>query len=57
MRVQTSITNPLRIAALPFGTGGGLIGITFAPGKQQRDGKEEDGAEDHEQPVAERAGL
>ena len=38
MTVQTSLTNPLRIAALPFGTGGGLLGITFAPGKAQPGG-------------------
>ena len=35
MTIQTSRTNPLRIAEVPFGTAGGLIGITFAPGKQQ----------------------
>ena len=38
MTIQTSITSPLRIAAVPFGTRGGLIGLTFAPGKQQADG-------------------
>ena len=34
-RLLTSVNNPLRIAELP--TGGGMIGITFAPGKQQDD--------------------
>ena len=38
MTPQTSITNPLRIDAVPFGSNGGLIGLTIAPGKQQRDG-------------------
>lgn len=32
---QTSLTNPLRIAELA--AGGGMIGITFAPGKTQAD--------------------
>ena len=32
---QTSASNPLLIAELPSGPGGGVIGITFAPGKQQ----------------------
>jgi len=36
--IQTSSTNPLRIAAVPFGDQGGLIGVTFAPGKQQPGG-------------------
>lgn len=35
-RLRTSADNPLRIAELPVGDG--LIGITFAPGKQQADG-------------------
>ena len=34
--ILTSADNPLRIAELPVG--GGTIGITFAPGKQQPDG-------------------
>ena len=38
MTPKTSDTNPLRIAPLPFGSAGGLLGLTFAPGKQQRDG-------------------
>ena len=38
MTIQTSATNPLRIDALPFGKAGGQIGLTFAPGKHQRDG-------------------
>ena len=38
MTPHTSDTNPLRIASLPFGGGGGVLGLTFAPGKQQRDG-------------------
>ena len=38
MTILTSATNPLRIAAVPFGAGGGLIGISFAPGKRQEDG-------------------
>ena len=38
MTIQTSTTHPLRIATVPFGTGDGLIGITFAPGKQQPGG-------------------
>jgi ADP-ribosyl-[dinitrogen reductase] hydrolase len=38
MSTQTSTTNPLRIDAVPFGSSGGLIGLTIAPGKQQRDG-------------------
>ncbi len=36
--VRTSSDNPLRIAELPAGPGGGVIGITFAPGKRQPDG-------------------
>ena len=36
--VLTSQSNPLRIAELPWAEGGGLIGITFLPGKQQPDG-------------------
>lgn len=36
--VVTSSDSPLRIAELPANTGGGLIGITFAPGKQQPGG-------------------
>ncbi len=35
-RPATSTGNPLRIAELPLG--GGVVGITFAPGKQQPDG-------------------
>ena len=35
MKNQTSANNPLRIDTLPFGPAGGLIGLTFAPGKQQ----------------------
>ena len=35
---QTSTTNPLHIAEVPAGRGGGAIGITFAPGKQQAAG-------------------
>ena len=38
MTPQTSDTNPLRIATVPFGRAGGLLGLTFAPGKQQGDG-------------------
>ena len=38
MKNQTSATNPLRIDSLPFGPAGGLIGLTFAPGKQQSNG-------------------
>ena len=38
MTIQTSLTNPLHIAVLPFGTGDGLLGITFAPGKVQPGG-------------------
>jgi ADP-ribosyl-[dinitrogen reductase] hydrolase len=32
----TSANNPLRIAEIPFGSKAGLIGVTFAPGKQQQ---------------------
>ncbi|WP_266180216.1 protein-tyrosine phosphatase family protein [Dyella humicola] len=32
--IRTSVTDPLRIATLPV-TGGGAIGVTFAPGKHQ----------------------
>ena len=32
---KTSASNPLRIATLQAGSGGGVIGVTFAPGKQQ----------------------
>ena len=32
---HTSQTNPLKIATVPVGTQGGLIGIVFAPGKHQ----------------------
>jgi ADP-ribosyl-[dinitrogen reductase] hydrolase len=35
--VQTSASNPVRIAELPVSDNGGLIGITFAPGKRQLD--------------------
>src|SRR4051812_4206741 len=31
----TSTDNPLRIAEIAVGTAGGLIGVTFAPGKVQ----------------------
>lgn len=31
----TSKSNPLRIAEIPVGLAGGLLGVTFAPGKQQ----------------------
>src|SRR4051812_45878799 len=34
----TSTNNVLRIAELPAGAGGGVIGITFAPGKTQANG-------------------
>ncbi len=34
---KTSASNPLRIATIQAGSGGGAIGITFAPGKQQAD--------------------
>ena len=33
---MTSSDNPLRIAEIPIGSAGGMIGVTFAPGKQQR---------------------
>ena len=33
----TSVDNPLRIAELRVGDKGGMVGITFAPGKQQSD--------------------
>jgi len=32
--IRTSITDPLRIAEVPVGKAGGLIGITFCPGKK-----------------------
>ena len=32
--VRTSVTHPLRIGQAPAGGAGGLIGITFCPGKQ-----------------------
>lgn len=32
--VRTSVTHPLRIAQMPAGESGGLLGITFCPGKQ-----------------------
>lgn len=32
---KTSASNPLRIATLQVGSGGGAVGVTFAPGKQQ----------------------
>jgi protein-tyrosine phosphatase len=35
MKVRTSDTHPLQIATLRTGSGGGMIGITFAPGKVQ----------------------
>ena len=31
----TSINNPLQIAEVPMSTGGGMIGVTFAPGRKQ----------------------
>lgn len=34
---KTSASNSLRIATLQAGSGGGAIGVTFAPGKQQAD--------------------
>jgi len=34
----TSSSNPLRIAEIAVGSAGGLIGITFAPGKHQPSG-------------------
>jgi ADP-ribosyl-[dinitrogen reductase] hydrolase len=34
----TSVNNPLRIAELPAGPGGGRIGVTLAPGKHQMGG-------------------
>ena len=36
--MMDTTNNPLRIDTLPFGVAGGLIGLTFAPGKRQRDG-------------------
>jgi protein-tyrosine phosphatase len=36
--ILTSPNNPLRIAEVLVGNNGGLIGITFAPGKQQLNG-------------------
>lgn len=35
LTVRTSLSHPLRIAALPVGRCGGAIGVTFAPGKRQ----------------------
>jgi len=35
---RTSLTHPLKIAALPAGDGLGKIGVTFCPGKVQTDG-------------------
>ncbi|MDP4002903.1 cyclin-dependent kinase inhibitor 3 family protein [Methylobacterium sp. NEAU K] len=32
--VRTSLTHPLQIASIPVGDNGGLIGITFCPGKK-----------------------
>ena len=34
-QILTSTNNPLLIAEVPMRTGGGMIGITFAPGKKQ----------------------
>lgn len=36
--IRTSENNPLLISEISLGAGGGQIGITFAPGKQQRHG-------------------
>lgn len=36
-QILTSTNNPLLIAEVPMRTGGGMIGITFAPGKKQPD--------------------
>lgn len=36
--IRTSQTHPLRIDAVEVGTRGGLLGITFCPGKKQPDG-------------------
>src|SRR5205085_2762978 len=36
--VRSSVSHPLRIAEVKTGPAGGLIGITFAPGKFQPDG-------------------
>ena len=36
---QISISSPLRIAEIAVGAAGGMVGITFAPGKQQPDGQ------------------
>lgn len=36
-QILTSTNNPLQIAEVPMSTGGGMIGITFAPGKKQPD--------------------
>ena len=38
METHTSTTDPIRIDALPFGSAGGLIGLTFAPGRRQPGG-------------------
>ncbi len=37
MNLRTSISDPLQIATVELGPGLGRIGITFCPGKQQRD--------------------
>ena len=37
LQILTSTNNPLLIAELPMRTGGGMMGITFAPGKKQPD--------------------
>lgn len=34
--MRTSLTHPLAIAELPVGSKGGVIGLTFAPGKHQK---------------------
>ena len=37
MTVRTSLTHPLVIGMVPIGERGGHVGITFCPGKHQRD--------------------
>lgn len=39
MNSYPTVADPLRIATVPFGAHGGLIGITFAPGKMQEGGR------------------
>lgn len=36
---KTSSSHPLRIDAVPYGSNGGRIGMTFCPGKKQRHSK------------------